>query len=133
LPAPNGAGKTTTFAREYLSTDDRQFEFVNADEIAGGLAGFETQAALDFEAARSMLRRVDELVEAGADGMKRGLDFAKAEAALKRAAYKAVHGTREERSGRFDTATGSAVSRDAPNRERVRDTDTGSRDKRRKA
>ena len=34
-------------------------------------------------------------------GMKRGLDFAKAETALKRAAYKAVHGTREERSGRF--------------------------------
>jgi hypothetical protein len=35
------------------------------------------------------------------EGMRRGLDFAKAEAALKRAAHKAVHGTREERSGRF--------------------------------
>jgi hypothetical protein len=34
-------------------------------------------------------------------GMRRGLDLAKVEAALKRAAYKAVHGTREERSGRF--------------------------------
>lgn len=33
--------------------------------------------------------------------MKRGLDFEKAEAALKRAAEKAMHGTREERSGRF--------------------------------
>jgi hypothetical protein len=33
--------------------------------------------------------------------MKRGLDFEKAEAALKRAADKAMHGTREERSGRF--------------------------------
>jgi hypothetical protein len=33
--------------------------------------------------------------------MKRGLDFEKAEAALKRAADKALHGTREERSGRF--------------------------------
>ena len=33
--------------------------------------------------------------------MSRGLDIAKAEAALKRAAHKAVHGTREERSGRF--------------------------------
>jgi predicted ABC-type ATPase len=63
---PNGAGKTT-FAREYLATDDRQFEFVNADEIAGGLAGRDAQASLDFEAARSMLRRIDELVEAGAD------------------------------------------------------------------
>ena len=33
--------------------------------------------------------------------MRRGLDFDKAEAALKRAAEKARHGTREERSGRF--------------------------------
>jgi hypothetical protein len=33
--------------------------------------------------------------------MRRGLDFAKMEAAFKRAAYKAIHGTREERSGRF--------------------------------
>lgn len=33
--------------------------------------------------------------------MRRGLDFEKAEAALKRAAEKAMHGTREERSGRF--------------------------------
>ena len=33
--------------------------------------------------------------------MGRGLDFAKAEAALKRAAEQAVHGTREERAGRF--------------------------------
>jgi hypothetical protein len=33
--------------------------------------------------------------------MSRGLDVSKAEAALKRAAHKALHGTREERSGRF--------------------------------
>ena len=33
--------------------------------------------------------------------MSRGLDPAKVQAALDRAAYKAVHGTREERSGRF--------------------------------
>jgi hypothetical protein len=37
----------------------------------------------------------------GMAGMRRGLDFAKAETAFKRAAEKAVHGTREERSGRF--------------------------------
>jgi hypothetical protein len=61
--------------------------------------------------------------------MKRGLDFAKAEAALKRAAYKAVHGTREERSGRFGTATKQGDSRHAPDGERVRDTDAGGRDK----
>jgi predicted ABC-type ATPase len=66
IAGPNGAGKTT-FAREYLSTDDRRFEFVNADEIAGELTGRDAQASLDFEAARSMLRRVNELVEASAD------------------------------------------------------------------
>jgi hypothetical protein len=33
--------------------------------------------------------------------MKRGLDLEKVQAALDRAAYKALHGTREERSGRF--------------------------------
>jgi hypothetical protein len=33
--------------------------------------------------------------------MRQGLDFDKAEAALKRAAKKAMHGTREERSGQF--------------------------------
>ena len=37
----------------------------------------------------------------GMEGMRQGLDFEKAEAALKRAADKAIHGTREERSGRF--------------------------------
>jgi hypothetical protein len=66
------------------------------------------------------------------EGMRRGLDFAKVEAALKRAAYKAVHGTREERSGRFFTETKQGVSRHAPDGERVRDTDAGSRDKWRK-
>jgi predicted ABC-type ATPase len=66
IAGPNGAGKTT-FAREYLSTDDRQFEFVNADEIAGALADRDAQASSNFEAARSMLHRIDELVEAGAD------------------------------------------------------------------
>jgi hypothetical protein len=33
--------------------------------------------------------------------MNQKLDVAKIEAALRRAAYKALHGTREERSGRF--------------------------------
>jgi predicted ABC-type ATPase len=66
IAGPNGAGKTT-FAREYLSAEDRRFEFVNADEIVGGLAGSATQALLDFEAARSMLRRINELLEANAD------------------------------------------------------------------
>ncbi len=33
--------------------------------------------------------------------MSKKLDLAKMEAAFRRAAYKAIHGTREERSGRF--------------------------------
>jgi hypothetical protein len=47
-------------------------------------------------------------------GMRRGLDFAKAQTALKRAAYKVVHGTREERSGRFVQVTnqGNSMPRD---------------------
>jgi predicted ABC-type ATPase len=60
IAGPNGAGKTT-FAREYLLAEERLFEFVNADEIAGAVA------ISDFEAARVMLRRIDELAEAGAD------------------------------------------------------------------
>src|ERR1700685_4847520 len=53
----------------------------------------------------------------GMAGMRRGLDFAKAETALKRAAEKALHGTREERSGRFGTVTNRGVSRYTSNRE----------------
>ena len=33
IGGPNGAGKTT-FANEYLTAEDRDFDFVNADEIA---------------------------------------------------------------------------------------------------
>ena len=42
-------------------------------------------------------------------------DATKIEAALRRAAYRAIHGTREERSGRFLTAK----RRDAPSGDRV--------------
>lgn len=41
--------------------------------------------------------------------MRRGLDFEKAEAAFKRAAKKAAHGTREERSGRFLPVASSVI------------------------
>jgi hypothetical protein len=47
------------------------------------------------------------------EDMKRGTEFEEIEAALKRAAYKAVHGTREERSGRFFPATSSSTARSA--------------------
>ena len=66
IAGPNGAGKTT-FAREYLSTEDRRFEFVNADEIAGRLERRKTRASLDVHAARAMLGRVNELIDAGVD------------------------------------------------------------------
>ena len=49
--------------------------------------------------------------------MRRGLDFEKMEAAFKRAAHKALYGTREERSGRFlpkpKTPSPSDADRDA--------------------
>jgi predicted ABC-type ATPase len=66
IAGPNGAGKTT-FGDEYLSIEERRFEFVNADEIARGLDAQGIQASSDVLAARMMLRRVDELVQANAD------------------------------------------------------------------
>jgi predicted ABC-type ATPase len=66
IAGPNGAGKTT-FAREYLAAEERRFEFVNADEIARGLSGEDAQVTSDVFAARLMLRRIDELVEASTD------------------------------------------------------------------
>jgi predicted ABC-type ATPase len=62
IAGPNGAGKTT-FAREYLSTEEREFEFVNADEIVRA----DEVAISDIEAGRRMLDRIDELVERGVD------------------------------------------------------------------
>jgi hypothetical protein len=68
--------------------------------------------------------------------MRRGLDFDKAEVALKRAAEKATHGTREERSGRFNDLYIERRSEgdDAVRRggERVRGTKAGGKDKGRK-
>jgi predicted ABC-type ATPase len=66
IAGPNGAGKTT-FADEYLAAEERRFEFVNADEIARSLSREWGQVPSDVLAARLMLHRVEELVEAGAD------------------------------------------------------------------
>jgi hypothetical protein len=65
------------------------------------------------------------------EDMRRGLDFERAEAALKRAAKKATHGTREERSGRFELVQ-QGRSPSNTRIERVRETDVGHRDKWRK-
>jgi len=66
IAGPNGAGKTT-FGDEYLSTEKREFEFVNADEIARDLDAESVRARSDVLAARMMLKRVDALVQAKAD------------------------------------------------------------------
>jgi predicted ABC-type ATPase len=66
IAGPNGAGKTT-FADEYLSAEERRFEFVNADEIGRNLRGSHAQSGRDVLAAKTMLRRIDELVRAGAN------------------------------------------------------------------
>lgn len=66
IAGPNGAGKTT-FADEYLSADERQVEFVNADEIARDLQSRGMETHSDVLAARMMLRRVNELVQSNAD------------------------------------------------------------------
>jgi predicted ABC-type ATPase len=64
IAGPNGAGKTT-FAKEYLAAEERQFEFVNADEISHELP--EAHASSEMLAARMMIGRMSQLVDAGAD------------------------------------------------------------------
>lgn len=60
LAGPNGAGKSTA-APSLLRGRLRVSEFVNADTIARGLAGFAPDTAA-FDAGRIMLRRLRELV-----------------------------------------------------------------------
>src|ERR1700748_1401684 len=67
IAGPNGAGKTT-FAKEYLSSFGARFEFVNADEISRSLAlEIGSQGSPDIRAARAMLNKNDELVDATVD------------------------------------------------------------------
>lgn len=60
IAGPNGAGKTT-FASEILRRRSEAFEFVNADEIARGIAEPLSERARDLLAGRAMLTRLDEL------------------------------------------------------------------------
>lgn len=60
----NGAGKTTA-AKTILPTWLSVGEFVNADEIARGLSPFSPESVA-IEAGRLMLRRIEELLAAGA-------------------------------------------------------------------
>ena len=67
IAGPNGAGKTT-FANEYLSTEEKGLQFVNADEIAREwINEVDSQRPSDIRAGRIMLDRIDELVDAGVD------------------------------------------------------------------
>ena len=59
IAGPNGSGKTT-FAREYLPTDARVINFVNADLIAGGLSPFRPELAA-LAAGRMVLKELDRL------------------------------------------------------------------------
>lgn len=59
IAGPNGAGKTTSASavlRDTLGID----KFVNADQIAAGLSGFNPESAA-FRAGRIMLKRLHEL------------------------------------------------------------------------
>jgi len=64
LAGPNGAGKTTS-STEIVRSTLGVAEFVNADVIAKGLAGFAPESAA-LQAGRIMLERLQELAEARA-------------------------------------------------------------------
>jgi predicted ABC-type ATPase len=69
VAGPNGAGKTS-FANKHFETPGVDLQYVNADEIARGLANPRlAQGELNIRAGREMLRRIDSLVDAGASFM----------------------------------------------------------------
>ena len=63
IAGPNGAGKTT-FAREFLPTDAKLPNFVNADLIAAGLSPFAPDLAA-FKAGRIMLETITDYAKRG--------------------------------------------------------------------
>ncbi|MFZ4808944.1 MAG: AAA family ATPase [Hyphomicrobiaceae bacterium] len=69
VAGPNGAGKTS-FANEYLSAAEEDLAYVNADEIARGLAlqGL-AGTALDVASAGALLGDVERLVASRAEFM----------------------------------------------------------------
>ena len=64
IAGPNGAGKTT-YAREYLLNEADCPVFVNADQIAAGIAPDAPETAA-VQAGRLMLEKIDALVAEGA-------------------------------------------------------------------
>jgi predicted ABC-type ATPase len=65
LAGPNGAGKSTSAPRA-INDLMAVGAFVNADDIARGLAGFATESVA-FQAGRIMLQRLEELFAQRAD------------------------------------------------------------------
>jgi len=67
IGGPNGAGKTT-FASAYLSIDREVTAFVNADEISREFAALNLpEGSRNVRAARAMLERIQDLIDAEAD------------------------------------------------------------------
>jgi predicted ABC-type ATPase len=89
IAGPNGAGKTT-FAKEYLPSDARVLNFVNADLIAAGLSPLRPEVAA-VAGARLLLREISRLVELRADfaweSTLSGRSHAKRIAVMKRLGY----------------------------------------------
>jgi len=61
IAGPNGAGKTTT-ALSLIANDTMIYEFINADEIARGLAPMHPEG-MSLTASKLMLKRFKELLE----------------------------------------------------------------------
>ena len=62
IAGPNGAGKTTT-ANSLISITSIVYEFINADEIARGLAPLHPES-MSLTASKLMVKRFRELLEA---------------------------------------------------------------------
>lgn len=62
IAGPNGAGKTTT-AMSLLSNTTPVYDFINADEIARGLAPMHPET-MSLTASKLMLKRLKELLDA---------------------------------------------------------------------
>ncbi len=63
IAGPNGAGKTT-FAKDFLPSEAKTQNFINADLIAAGLAPFNPES-VELKSGRLMLEEIDEFVDAG--------------------------------------------------------------------
>lgn len=61
IAGPNGAGKTT-LALELIHDGDMLYEYINADEIAKGLAPMHPESK-GLEASKLMIKRLKELLE----------------------------------------------------------------------